>query len=205
MNYVKLLLRLVRIDKKEKQSKVETVAPESSSYRKSFTMTKQFSTSSDQVGRMGSGGSTSHPEEKTSRSFHFIDQNWLIKQAPEDKTSTDTKERSKDFNSKILDLTFPELLLVKSALSFAKEESGFFIGPGQWLYDKVQKHIEVYEKTPKVLPLNNVEMLLMESALSIAIEEMRSLVGLELLYKKVRTHLEARGYRFNPDGTYSKE
>lgn len=35
-----------------------------------------------------------------------------------------------------------ELLLIESALSIAKEESGYFIGPGQDLYDKVRSYLE---------------------------------------------------------------
>ncbi|MDH6674991.1 hypothetical protein M2277_005690 [Paenibacillus sp. LBL] len=35
-----------------------------------------------------------------------------------------------------------ELLLIEYALLVAKEESGYFIGPGEWLYEKVRGHLE---------------------------------------------------------------
>lgn len=56
-----------------------------------------------------------------------------------DNVSDASKEANKD---EIVLFSNAELLLIESALSIAKEESGYFIGPGQLLYDKVRSYLE---------------------------------------------------------------
>lgn len=53
-----------------------------------------------------------------------------------------TKINQEEDKAKGIHFSNAELLLIESALSIAKEESGGFIGPGQWLYDKVRNHLE---------------------------------------------------------------
>lgn len=175
------------------------------SYRKTFGIEKQFSTSSNRIGERGER--TTLQEERTSRSFHYTDQDWAIKNKTEDETSIDINVTHFDYTSKMLELNIADLVLIKAALSIAKEKSGFFFGPGQWLFDKVRKYLEVQETmpVPEQLAFNNAELLLLESALSIAIEESEALIGSgQLLYEKVKRRLETQGYRFNTDGTYRR-
>lgn len=56
-----------------------------------------------------------------------------------DNVSDASKEASKD---EVVRFSNAELLLIESALSIAKEESGYFIGPGQKIYDKVRSYLD---------------------------------------------------------------
>jgi len=61
----------------------------------------------------------------------------------------------------------------------------------------------VEAQTDEIMQFNNMELLLIEDALNIAQRESGQymIIG-DLLYKKVRGHLESQGYRFNEDGSY---
>lgn len=55
----------------------------------------------------------------------------------------------------------------------------------------------------EVIQFSNAELLLIEDALIVAQRESGEYMAIgKILYTKVRSHLEAQGYRFNEDGSF---